>query len=104
MVLRIWQVMETICVLIMLRGVNLSKITVNVFTVLKLALVAFMTIGGFVYFKRDHLTPFAPSGFDGVFRGALTTFFGYLGYDEVCCLGAEAKNPHKNVSTWYKHL
>ena len=82
----------------MLRGVNLSKFTVDVFTVAKIGLVLFMTIGGLVLYKPGNMKPFAPSGFKGIFRGAMHSFFGYLGYDEVCCLGAEAKNPVKNVS------
>jgi amino acid transporter len=97
--LNIWAgLIEVACVGIMLRGVNMSQVTVNVFTVGKMALVAFMTIGGFVLFKAPNLKPFAPSGARGIFRGAMQTFFGYLGYDEVCCLGAEAKDPHRNVS------
>lgn len=88
---------ELVCMCIMLRGVDLSKLTVDIFTVGKLVLVLFMTIGGFSLFKPSHMTPFAPSGFKGVFRGAMRSFFGYLGYDEVCCLGGEARNPAKNI-------
>jgi APA family basic amino acid/polyamine antiporter len=36
-------------------------------------------------------------GFSGVIRGATGTFFGYLGYDQVCCLGGEAINPKRNL-------
>jgi amino acid transporter len=28
-------------------------------------------------------------------RGSTSAFFGYLGYDEVCCLAAEAKDPQR---------
>lgn len=96
--INIWAgVLELICVLIMLVGLNVSQMAVNVFTVAKLILVGFMTLGGFGFFKRSNLKPFAPSGMKGILRGAMRTFFGYLGYDEVCCLGAEAKDPHRNV-------
>lgn len=88
---------ELVCMCIMLRGLNLSKMTVDVVTVAKLCLVVFMTIGGFSVFRPSHLTPFAPSGFRGVFRGGTRCFFGYLGFDEVCCMGGEAKNPSKNI-------
>jgi len=36
-------------------------------------------------------------GFAGVLRGATSSFFGYLGYDEVCCVAGEAINPSVNV-------
>jgi APA family basic amino acid/polyamine antiporter len=36
-------------------------------------------------------------GFAGVIRGAPSSFFGYLGYDEVCCVAGEAINPSVNV-------
>eukprot|EP01035_Chromulina_nebulosa_P018395 gene18395-24096_t len=32
---------------------------------------------------------------NGVFRGAASCFFGYIGYDEVCCMAAEAKDPQR---------
>lgn len=90
---------EAACVLIMLRGLSLSKLTVDVFTVAKLLLVIGMTGGGFALYRPTNMRPFAPSGLRGVFRGSTRCFFGYLGYDEVCCLGGEAKNPATNVRT-----
>jgi APA family basic amino acid/polyamine antiporter len=33
----------------------------------------------------------------GVLRGTAPCFFGYVGYDEVCCLAGEAKDPEKNL-------
>ena len=30
-------------------------------------------------------------------QGATTSFFGYLGYDEVCCVAGEAIDPTRNV-------
>lgn len=122
---------EAACVLIMLRGLGVSKLTVDVFTVGKVLLVLGMTAGGFSLYRPGHMRPFAPSGMRGVFRGSMRCFFGYLGkasraggrqagkctawlgratgsflylqmptgYDEVCCLGGEAKNPATNVGT-----
>lgn len=34
---------------------------------------------GFVYTNKDNWSPFAPMGFDGVFRGASVVFFAFLG-------------------------
>lgn len=70
---------EAACLLIMLRGLGVSKLTVDVFTLLKLVLVAGMTVGGFALYRPGHMRPFAPSGMRGVFRGSMRCFFGYLG-------------------------
>jgi basic amino acid/polyamine antiporter, APA family len=75
---------EAACLLVMLRGLSLSKLTVDVFTVAKLLLVVGMTAGGFLLYRPAHMKPFAPSGFRGVFRGSMRCFFGYLG---ACVLG-----------------
>lgn len=85
-------------------GVQESKRVTNFFTVVKLGLVAFMIIGGFWLFQAENMVPLVipaqPSasgtifGAAGIFRGATSSFFGYLGFDEVVCLAAEAKNPN----------
>ena len=33
----------------------------------------------------------------GVLRGAAPCFFGYVGYDEVCCLSSEVADPKRTV-------
>jgi len=73
----------------------MGKVTINFFTILKMMIVLFMIVGGWSLFNSKNLDDFTPYGFDGIMRGATSAFFGYLGYDEVCCLAAEAKNPHK---------
>eukprot|EP00968_Pinguiococcus_pyrenoidosus_P013977 scaffold1272_cov250-Pinguiococcus_pyrenoidosus.AAC.69 len=85
------------CTGILLGGVGVGKNVTNFFTGLKMLLVAFMIIGGLSLFDADNLTPFAPNGFPGIMRGATSAFFGYIGYDTVCCLGMEAKNPSRNL-------
>jgi hypothetical protein len=76
-------------------GVQESKRVTNVFTVTKVILVLFMIVGGFCLFQPSNMTPLIPPalGATGVIRGATSSFFGYLGFDEVCCLASEAKNP-----------
>ena len=80
-------------------GVQESKRVTDLFTFLKVGLVIFMTIGGFFYYKSSNLSPFVPPefGVSGVLRGATSSFFGYLGYDEICCVAGEAVDPHKNL-------
>lgn len=42
-------------------------------------------------FQGSNLTPFFPYKVSGVMKGATTAFFGYVGFDEVCCLAAEVQ-------------
>lgn len=88
---------QFICMTILLRGLNVSRLAIDVMTLSKMVLVIFITIAGFCVFAQANLAPFAPSGFQGILRGGMRCFFGYLGFDEVCCLAGEAKEPAKNI-------
>lgn len=76
-------------------GVEESKRVTNFFTALKVALVVVMIVGGLSLFDLSNILrpSILPFGFSGVLRGATSSFFAFLAYDEVCCLSAEAKNP-----------
>jgi amino acid transporter len=89
--------LQAACVGLLLLGVEMGKMTVNFFTILKMILVLFMIIAGLSLFKSENVQDWTPKGMSGVFRGATSAFFGYLGYDEVCCLAAEAKDPHRTL-------
>ena len=82
------------CVIILLLGVDIGKFTVNAFTVFKVILVMFMIITGLAFFNPINMTPAAPYGFSGIMRGATASFFGLVGFDEVCCMAAEAQRPN----------
>jgi len=95
--------LQALCVVILLLGIELSKKAINFFTTLKVLLVVFMIVCGFVLF--DFINLKVTGGlYDGtgnigdqsadaevssggavtaVFTGATTCFFGYVGYDEV---------------------
>ena len=85
--------------LLLMNGVKESKAVTNFFTFTKCAIVAFMVIAGFFFLDTANYTPFIPPsyGFAGVLRGSTATFFGYLGYDEICSLAGEAINPKRNL-------
>lgn len=80
-------------------GVQESKRVTDIFTWTKVALVVFMAVGGLILLKPTNLQPFVPPEFgaSGVIRGATTSFFGYLGFDGICAVAGEAKNPQMNL-------
>mmetsp|Transcript_13449 Transcript_13449/g.24063 ORF Transcript_13449/g.24063 Transcript_13449/m.24063 type:complete len:557 (+) Transcript_13449:286-1956(+) len=103
-----------ICILsnfVLMRGVNLGRIFLNVLVFLKVSLVIFVIVVGYMNFDSKNLSPFIPphsepteenpepvvGGFHGVFLGATIAFFGYIGFDEVACLSAEATNPRRDI-------
>ncbi|CAN0369009.1 unnamed protein product, partial [Hapterophycus canaliculatus] len=75
--------LQGLCVLVLLRGVELGKRVTTIVTALKMAVCAFMIIGGLALFEPSNMVPFAPMGASGVIKGSSVAFFGYLGYDEV---------------------
>ncbi|OQR95996.1 Amino Acid-Polyamine-Organocation (APC) Family [Thraustotheca clavata] len=98
----------TICVLIVLCGLSIGKRLINVITLTKISVVLFIIIAGITKFQPANLDPFVPPaqindngqsvfGWSGVMLGASASFYGYIGYDEVCCLAGEAINPRKNI-------
>jgi amino acid transporter len=96
--------LQFVCVLILLAGIGIGKSTVNYMTILKMTLILFMCIAAFCAFNWNNLDfgEFPPSssqghryGWAGVGLGSTVAFFGFIGFDEVSCLAAEAKNPSK---------
>lgn len=90
-------ILQSAAVLLLLMDIEVGKMTINIFTLLKLALIGFMIVAGLSLFEYKNVDNWAPTGVSGIFRGATSAFFGFLGYDEVCCLSAEAKNPKRDV-------
>ncbi|KDO34192.1 hypothetical protein SPRG_01427 [Saprolegnia parasitica CBS 223.65] len=93
----------TVSVLILLVGIKFGKLFINTVTGTKIVVVIFIIFAGFTATNLDNMTPFIPPrdeaknryGFQGMMLGASQAFFGYVGFDEVCCLAAEAKDPRK---------
>ncbi|RHY53709.1 hypothetical protein DYB37_012414 [Aphanomyces astaci] len=92
-------------VLILLAGIRFGKVFINFVSTIKVAVVLVIIVAGFAATNSDNLTPFIPPknettklfGVPGIMLGASQAFFGFIGFDEVCCLAAEAKNPRKTM-------
>ena len=99
--------LQFMCMLVLLLGVQFGKAFVNTVTIIKMSVVAFIIIAGFAAMDPDNLSPFIPTrtdldgtiafGTQGIITGASQAFFGYIGFDEVCCLASEVHNPKKNI-------
>jgi len=88
--------LTAVCVVVLLMGTNMGKVVTNVFTVAKVCLVVFLIIAGFYGGQVDIFESsetFFPFGFGGTVKGATLLFFGFIGFDEVCCMAAKADSP-----------
>ena len=104
-------VIALVCSLILLVGVRESKATTNVVSMTKVLLIVFMTVSGFLLASGavpkaddgpatfDNWSPFFPDEFrpQGIVDGASILFFAYLGFDCICNLSGEAKDPVRDV-------
>jgi len=79
-------------------GLSLGKVVINGFTVAKVLLVMFLIVNGFSLWNYNPFSSweeFNPAGTGGILQGATSLFFGFIGFDEVCCLASKAKDPAK---------
>eukprot|EP00439_Symbiodinium_sp_Y106_P072605 s865_g13.t1 len=88
------------CTLLLMGGLSLSKPVINVMTILKILLVAYMVTMGFVSPEIDIVESsdaFMPGGLSGIIKATTLLFFGFIGFDEVCCLASQARNPARTM-------
>ena len=104
-------IIALLCTIILLCGVQESKMTTNVVSATKVSLIVFMIVAGFLLASNvfpnsentpasfSNWSPFVPPemGASGIIDGSSILFFAFLGYDQICNLSGEAKNPVKDV-------
>ena len=91
--------------LLLIRGISESAKVNGAIVALKLAVVAAVIGFGAFYVKPENWHPFIPPnagtfghfGISGVFRGAATVFFAYIGFDAVSTAAQETKNPERDM-------
>lgn len=93
-------IIGVLTIILLYRGLNVSKNVVNFFTVFKAtALVVFIVIG----FMHPQLpppisqSPFLPKGFAGLISAAAIIAFGQIHIDAVTTCAEEAIHPHTDV-------
>jgi len=104
-------IIAALCTLLLLWGVKESKLATNIISTTKVSLIVFMIVAGFLLASGsvpkgeeapasfDNWKPFVPPEFgpEGILNGASILFFAYLGFDCICNLSGEAKNPVTDV-------
>jgi amino acid transporter len=86
-----------LCTLLLLRGASESAKVNAIMVLIKLGVLALFVIVGLQGWDSDHLSNFAPDGFNGINAAAGIIFFSYIGLDAVSTAGEEVKNPRRNL-------
>ena len=82
---------------ILTKGTKDSTVMATLMVIIKLAVIALFVVAGLFFVQPENWTPFAPNGFKGIFNGAFTIFFAYIGFDALATTAEECKNPQKDL-------
>lgn len=96
------------CIVILIVGAKESSTFNVIMTFWNLAVILFVIILGSFHITKSNWHPqkvggepgetsYLPNGMNGVFVGAGTVFFSYIGFDSVTTLAAEVKNPKRDM-------
>lgn len=89
-----------LCVAVLVCGLDFGKLVINAMTVAKVLLIGFMIAGGFACRSENMFASpeaFAPKGVAGVVAATSQLFFGFVGFDEVCCMASKAERPCRTM-------
>ncbi|KAI8866170.1 amino acid transporter [Ramicandelaber brevisporus] len=84
-------------------GVRASATFNSVVVMIKLVVIIVFIFGAIQWTKKDLYQPFFPPrengkyGVAGIFKGAQTVFFAYIGFDAVSTGAQECKNPQRDL-------
>ncbi|KAK4537364.1 hypothetical protein CDCA_CDCA12G3389 [Cyanidium caldarium] len=78
-------------------GMREGRYMIGISTLVFSAVILVVFLGGVLYVRPHNWLPFAPFGLSGVYAGAASVFFAYVGFDEVATVAEESLNPSRNV-------
>lgn len=79
-------------------GMKESSRVNNIIVCIKIFIILLFLALGATHINVSNYKPFMPFGFKGVFLGASTVFFSYIGFDAISTTAEEAENPSRDVS------
>ncbi|CAL1682177.1 unnamed protein product [Lasius platythorax] len=93
-------VITILMMLLMAAGVKKSLVFNNVLNAINLSVWVFVMAAGMFYVDSSNWSEhsgFLPYGWSGVFTGAATCFYAFIGFDIIATTGEEATNPKKSI-------
>ncbi|MFC6323794.1 APC family permease [Companilactobacillus baiquanensis] len=83
--------------LLLTRGMSESKVVNDVLVLVKIGIILLFVIVGSFHVKTTNWQPFLPYGVKGVFTGASTVFFSFLGFDALATSAEDCKKVQRNL-------
>jgi basic amino acid/polyamine antiporter, APA family len=83
--------------LLLVRGTKESVALNRILVVTKLVVIFIFLLIATPMVKPENWSDFAPFGISGIFIGAATVFYAYIGFDAVATAAEECKNPKRDL-------
>ncbi|CAH2103730.1 unnamed protein product [Euphydryas editha] len=86
--------------MVLVAGVKKSLFFNNLLNAINLSVWVFIMAAGMFYADTSNWTQhkgFLPFGWSGVFSGAATCFYAFIGFDIIATTGMEANNPKRSI-------